>query len=123
MFSFFYSISPFIAQTIPLSTKKAMDEQIPFPHILYAALSEYGFFSHFSICLRDFGLQVLPTALLYVSKTFCHHIIFSSVGFSMPISSHHYVGIPCSNAHSCGVSRLTMYSISGVLSLTTGGSL
>ena len=69
------------------------------------------------------ALGINKAALLYVSKTFCHQFICSSVGFSMPISSHHQVGIPCSNAHSWGVSRLTMYSISGVLSLTTGGSL
>lgn len=91
------------------------------PHILYSALSEWGFLSHLTIWFRLFGLEDVPMTERCVSNTAVQNSISSSVGSSVPSPAHHQSGNPCSLAHSVGVSLRTMYS--GSVSFTTGGSL
>ena len=64
------------------------------PHILYSALSEWGFLSHLTIWFRLFGLEDVPMTERCVSNTAVQNSISSSVGSSVPSPAHHQSGNP-----------------------------
>src|SRR5699024_10809546 len=106
---------------MPESTKSTLGSATPLPHILYSALSEWGFFSHLIIWFLLLGLEDFPMTERCVSNTSVQNLIYSSDSSSVSNPAHHQSGKPCSLAHSVGVSLRTMYS--GSVSFTTGGSL
>ena len=93
---------------MPERTNQTQGSATPLPHILYSAASEYGAFSHLTICRSVLGFTEGFTALRCVSQTSVQNEMSYLVGSGVSRPVHHQSGKPCSRAHSVGVSRRTV---------------